>query len=86
LETTLNQFPPETEDYVTHKVLGDYIQDTALATGVHEVTHYNTSVRRVWKRDRLWTVETALLRINDTAEFKLEESSHVSILISAFIT
>ncbi|KAB2102977.1 Flavin-containing monooxygenase [Alternaria gaisen] len=62
LETTLNQFPPGTEDYVTHDVLCDYIQATTLLTGVHELTQYDTDVRSVIKNGRLWTVETATLQ------------------------
>jgi hypothetical protein len=82
----LNRFPPGTADYVTHKVLGDYIRDTAVTTGVQEVTQYNTNVRRVWKSGGLWTVETTTLRTDDTGVFKLEESSHVSILMTTPIT
>jgi hypothetical protein len=84
LETTLSRFPAGTQDYVTHKVLGDYIKDTAISTGVHEVTQYNTNVKNVSKSGETWTVETATLH-NDTAgTVELKMSSHVSIILTAF--
>lgn len=39
LETTLNPFPPGTLDNVSHSVLKEYIQDTALKTGVYVLVH-----------------------------------------------
>jgi cation diffusion facilitator CzcD-associated flavoprotein CzcO len=66
LETTLNPFPAGTEDFVTHNVLREYIQATALITGVQKVTQYNTEVRKITKRDNLWTVDTAMLYVNNT--------------------
>ncbi|RYN47645.1 hypothetical protein AA0114_g7622 [Alternaria tenuissima] len=75
LETTLNQFPPGTEDYVTHDVLCDYIQATTLSTGVHELTQYDTDVRSVIKNGRLWTVETATLQTDAQGVLRRHESS-----------
>ncbi|KAH7079526.1 dimethylaniline monooxygenase [Paraphoma chrysanthemicola] len=65
LETTLNRFPEGTEDYVSHQVLRDYIQSTAISTGVHERTRYNTEVRNVAKSNNSWLVETSTLEINN---------------------
>ncbi|KAF2826865.1 dimethylaniline monooxygenase [Ophiobolus disseminans] len=66
LETTLNKFPSGTEDFVTHDVLKDYIQDTAIFTGVHGVTQYDTEVTRVSKKEESWNVETTVLRSDAT--------------------
>ncbi|KAL6161301.1 hypothetical protein ACJBU6_00421 [Exserohilum turcicum] len=66
LQTTLNQFPAGTEDYVTHKVLADYIQDTAISTGVHEVTQYDTNVESVSKKGESWSVETTTFQTDAT--------------------
>jgi hypothetical protein len=80
LETTLNQFPPGTEDYVTHDVLCGYIQATTLSTGVHKLTQYDTDVRSVTKNGRLWTVETATLQTDAQGVLRRHESSQVSTL------
>jgi ACS family pantothenate transporter-like MFS transporter len=64
LETTLNPFPLGTGDYVSHDVLKDYIQDTALKTGVDKVIHYNTEVTEVWKCGNSWIVDTVTLHTN----------------------
>ncbi|CAN9082400.1 unnamed protein product [Alternaria sp. RS040] len=74
-ETTLKQFPPGTEDYVTHNVLCDYIQATAFSTGVHELTQYDTDVRSVTKNGRLWTVETATLQTDAQGVLRRHEPS-----------
>jgi hypothetical protein len=65
LETTLNEFPAGTEDFVSHQVLGDYIQDTAAKTRVDEITQYDTEVRKVTKTGERWIVETTTLHTDD---------------------
>jgi ACS family pantothenate transporter-like MFS transporter len=61
LETTLNAFPPGTPDFVSHSVLGAYIQDTAVKTGIHQVTQYDTEVKKLSKRRNEWILEAATL-------------------------
>ncbi|KAF2025488.1 dimethylaniline monooxygenase [Setomelanomma holmii] len=61
LETTLNQFPKGTEDFVTHDVLKDYIQNTARITGIDKITRYNSEVRTVSKSESSWLLETSTL-------------------------
>lgn len=78
LETTLNPFPPGTPDYVTHDVLKDYIQDTAVKTGVHELTRYNTEVKRLIKNGSKWTVNAVTLRWDSPESVLREEYSSVS--------
>ncbi|KAJ4377607.1 hypothetical protein N0V83_000434 [Neocucurbitaria cava] len=75
LETTLNQFPAGTEDFVTHDVLKDYIQDTAAITGVHEITQYETEVKHVSRKGGNWIVETATLH-SDEAGRIMQKTSH----------
>ncbi|KAJ4993415.1 putative flavin dependent monooxygenase [Stagonosporopsis vannaccii] len=62
LETTLNKFPPGTEDFVSHSVLKDYIQTTAARTEVEALTQYNTEVQHVAKTGDKWAVKTATLQ------------------------
>ena len=63
LETTLNRFPTGTDDFVSHQVLRDYIQDTAAKTKVDKITQYNTEVKNVAKNGGKWTVETTTLQL-----------------------
>jgi hypothetical protein len=84
LETTLNRFPVGTEDYVSHAVLKDYIQDTAIKAGIHELTHYDTEVRNVSKNGQLWTVDTITLHSDDSGTITRKSTSAVS-LVSLYI-
>lgn len=77
LETTLHRFPVGTEDYVTHKVLADYIRDTSISTGVHGVTEYDTNVKNVWKCGESWSVETATLQTDTTGVVERKDSTQV---------
>ena len=79
LETTLNKFPQGTEDFVSHSVLKDYIQDTAIKTEVDAITKYNTEVQNVVKTGDKWAVQTAKLHTTDTGALSQEISIDVSI-------
>lgn len=59
LELSINSWPADTPAFVRHNVLASYIQDTAVKTGVHEDTLYNTAVRNVSKAGDTWRLETA---------------------------
>ncbi|KAF1363703.1 FAD/NAD(P)-binding domain-containing protein [Lizonia empirigonia] len=72
LETTLNKFPPGTEDFVSHSVLKDYIQDTAIKTHVDAITQYNTEVQNVSKEGETWSVRTSTLRTLDKGKQSLD--------------
>ncbi|KAF1847961.1 dimethylaniline monooxygenase [Cucurbitaria berberidis CBS 394.84] len=74
LETTLNKFPTGTEDFVTHDVLKDYIQDTAAKTGVNDITQYDTEVKHVSKEGAKWIVETATLHSDDAGRTSRKSS------------
>jgi hypothetical protein len=79
LETTLNRFPAGTEDFVSHQVLGDYIQDTAAKTRVDEITQYDTEVRKVTKTGEKWIVETTTLHTDDNGEVSKTNKATVSL-------
>ncbi|KIW21428.1 hypothetical protein PV08_02008 [Exophiala spinifera] len=59
LELSLNNWPADTPAFVRHNVLAHYIQDTAVKTGVHEDTVYDTAVKNVSKAGGTWRLETA---------------------------
>lgn len=79
MTTTLNPFPAGTEDYVSHSVLKDYIQDTSVKTGVERITHYDTKVLNMSKVNGKWKVETVSLERKPTGiveqNFKTSVSS-----------
>jgi hypothetical protein len=79
LETTLNRFPAGTEDFVSHQVLGDYIQDTAAKTRVDEITQYDTEVRKVTKTGEKWIVETTRLHTDDNGGVSKTNKATVSL-------
>ncbi|KAI9713231.1 MAG: hypothetical protein M1820_001217 [Bogoriella megaspora] len=61
LRTKLNAWPDGTADFVTHKALCAYIQDTATKGGVDAVTIYNTSVEDVRKNSTSWSLRSSTL-------------------------
>ena len=77
LTTTLNPFPVGTEEYVSHSVLKDYIQDTAAKTGVHQITRYDTEVKHLSKIDGQWEVETVALERQATGH--VEQKTEISV-------
>ena len=64
MEMTIQQWPPGTEDFVPHHVLGRYIQDAAAANGILENTRFNTRVTDVAKENAKWRLETARMSGN----------------------
>lgn len=61
MKLKINPWPAGTDDFVNHRVLNEYIQDTSRRTGVHSSTHYNTRVEKVFKSGKSWTVHTSTL-------------------------
>jgi MFS transporter, ACS family, pantothenate transporter len=49
MKVTLNSWPDKTPDFVSHRVLNAYIQDTSRQTGVHDITTYGAKVIDVQK-------------------------------------
>lgn len=72
MKLKINSWPPGTEDYVNHRVLNDYIQDTSQKTGVHSKTLYNTRVETIFKSGRLWKVQTSSLTRKEGAFHRVE--------------
>lgn len=61
MKLKINSWPDGTSDFVNHRVLNEYIQDTSRKTGVHSKTEYNTRVEKVFKNGKLWEVQTSTL-------------------------
>jgi hypothetical protein len=62
MRTKLNAWPPGTPDYVSHRVLKEYIQDTAKKTGVDELTIYGANVTNLKKAGDEWVLTYSTLR------------------------
>ena len=61
MQTTLAAWPLGTLDFVSQKILEQYIQDISDTNGVKAVTKYNTRVEDVQKQDKTWRVRTTSL-------------------------
>lgn len=69
LEMSINNWRPDTQDYVNHSILKDYIQDTAAAYDINSLTWFNTRVEHVENDAGYWHVQTSTL--SKTASGKL---------------
>ena len=56
MRVTLNAWPEGTPDFVNHRALEKYIQDTSRKTGVDGVTVYGARVTDVRKYGSKWKV------------------------------
>jgi hypothetical protein len=78
LQTTLLPFGEDVPDYVSHTVLGGYIQQISKTTGVDQVTRYNTRVEDAVKRNGLWQLRTSTLEDNSQSKgIRIVESQSV---------
>jgi hypothetical protein len=81
MRTKLNAWPPGTPDYVSHRVLKEYIQDTAKRTGVEELTIFGANVSKLRKTGNEWIVTYSTLRKDSLNEVVRDhERSLVRIL------
>ena len=74
METTLNSWPPDTADYVNHRILNAYIQDTSRKTKVHECTVYKTRVENILKSGSVWRLQTSTLMKHSLEDQRIERS------------
>ncbi|EXJ92623.1 hypothetical protein A1O3_01175 [Capronia epimyces CBS 606.96] len=61
MELSLNSYKPNTDLFVSQRILAEYIQDTAAKTGVAERTLHDTKVEHLSKEpgESEWTVRTS---------------------------
>ncbi|KAL4894896.1 pantothenate transporter [Aspergillus ambiguus] len=62
----LRPWPKGTDDFVSHRVLKQYIQDISYVTGVHEATVFGARVTNVYKREDSWRLHWTILRERDS--------------------
>lgn len=70
MEMKLNEWRPGTAQVVNHKILAEYIQDTASKSGVDSCTLYNTRVEHAFKQASKWYLETSTLNTNEMGKCK----------------
>jgi hypothetical protein len=58
MKLKLGPWKPGTEDFISHRFLKEYIQDTARKSGVDALTMYNTRVNIITKKGGVWHVGT----------------------------
>jgi hypothetical protein len=58
MKLKLGPWKPGTEDFISHRFLKEYIQDTAQKSGVDALTMYNTRVNSITKKAGVWHVGT----------------------------
>lgn len=77
MKTTLNPWPPDTVDFVNHRVLSEYIRDTSIKARVDEKTLYNIKVEKIEKNGSKWDMRTSML----TADNKVSEQLWVNLSV-----
>lgn len=72
MKLKINSWPAGTADFVNHRVLNEYIQNTSQKTGVHSKTVYRTRVEKVFKSGEVWKVQTSTLMENQGDFYRVD--------------
>ena len=72
METTLISWPPDTADFVNHRIINAYIQETSRKTKVHDCTVYKTRVENISKKGSVWRLQTSTLTQSSLDEQRTE--------------
>ncbi|RAK99928.1 putative FAD dependent oxidoreductase [Aspergillus ibericus CBS 121593] len=65
MRVKLNAWPEGTPEFVSHRVMKEYIQDTSKKAGADGVTVYGARVNRLRKNEQQWHVTWSTLKEND---------------------
>ena len=72
----LNEWPPETPDFVSHRVLGKYIQDTSRKCHADQVTIYGARVVGIRKEGPKWHITWSTLHKYPASKGLQEKLEH----------
>jgi len=61
IELKINSWKPNTPPIVNHRIIKDYIQDTATKYNIPDCTLYKTRVDRASKIQNIWQIQTTTL-------------------------
>ena len=78
LELKESPWKENTEDYVNHRLVLEYIRSFARNNDVEKVVKYNTRVERVEKQGSKWVLSTSTLVKEGTERGRLEYDTEVS--------
>lgn len=81
MRVKLNAWPEGTPDFVSHRVMQAYIQNTAEKAGVHDVTIYGAKVKNVSMEGETWFVTWSKLRKNDETGINEVEEFSVCLFV-----
>ena len=79
MKTKLNSWPEGTGDYVNHRILKEYIQETSKKAGVDDLAIYGAKVTEVKKVNEKWDLRYETLK-REGGEVKVEEKIEVGFL------
>lgn len=80
---TVQQWKPNTEEFVLHHYMADYIQDSAIDNGVIDDISFNTRVNDVRKSGTKWHVAVDQI-VGDDECLMVESSVQVSRFPNGF--
>lgn len=80
MRVTLNAWPDKTPDFVSYRVMNEYIIDTSRKSGVHDVTVFGAKVTNIEKLDEKskWQVSWTELEDDEAGKIKEQEKEDVS--------
>ena len=73
---TCQEWDEGTEEFVTHNILADYIQNSAKSNDILDCISFNTRVNQVMKFGSLWKLEIARL-VGEGQEVAIVNSTEV---------
>ena len=72
MKTSLQDWPPGLEEFVSQQYLEEYIQATAENHGVNAITQYNTRVENIRKVGAAWEVRTTTLNSSNQLQSRVQ--------------
>lgn len=80
MRVTLNAWPDKTPDFVSYRVMNEYIIDTSQKSGVHDATVFGAKVINIEKLNEKskWQVSWTELEDDESGKVKEQEKDDVS--------
>lgn len=77
MEIKNQEWPLGTPDFVSHEVLGAYVQQVPVRGSLEDSIRLNTRVSRLWKEGSVWKIESTELK--DLGNDKLKKVKRVDV-------
>jgi hypothetical protein len=85
MQTKLHTWPEGTNDFVSHEVLKQYIQEIAVRTGVGRATTYGARVIEIKKRGHKWSLNYTTLETQEKLERHEDVSQNLFVKMALLI-